>query len=145
MKSFIAKHAGKINAILECFDRLILRGHLPLASLGYCLTWMHSRRITLRVHDLPAGWQRFKDVVAAFAERLKTHAKALAEQAGRPYQHLPTHERMEQQARLLAETDGITEGLVCVYSTMETCRTFRVRYGQAPRSGRTPSRPLPSH
>ena len=38
-------------------------------------------------------------------------------------------ERMEENARELARHDGITEGLVCVYGAMETCRTFRVRYG----------------
>ena len=130
MKSFIAKHVGKINGALECFDRVILRGHLPLSGLGYCLAWLHSRKITLKVQGLAEGWRRFKDVVPELAERIKAHAKALAEQAGRPYQHLPSHERMEQQARQLAQEQGTREGLVCVYSTMETCRTFRVRYGQ---------------
>src|SRR5262249_17906350 len=33
--------------------------------------------------------------------------------------------------RQLAQQAGISDGLVCVYSTMETCRTFRVRYGQS--------------
>jgi hypothetical protein len=64
---------------------------------------------------------------------LKTHAKALAAQAGRAYIHLPMHERMEDNARALAEKDGLADGLVCVYSTMETCRAFRVRF--------TPGRP----
>src|SRR5204863_188648 len=36
---------------------------------------------------------------------------------------------MEENARAMAEADGITDGLVCVYSTLEACRTFRVRYG----------------
>jgi hypothetical protein len=36
---------------------------------------------------------------------------------------------METNARLMAERDGITEGLVCVYGAMETCRTFRIHYG----------------
>jgi hypothetical protein len=94
------------------------------------LTWLHPRQIPLRVRDLPEGWQRFKDVVPALAEQIKTHAKTLAEQARRPYRHLPSHQRMEQEVRVLAETDHIAEGLVCVYSMMETCGTFRVRYGQ---------------
>lgn len=64
-----------------------------------------------------------------FAEQLKAHARAMAAQAGRPYRHLPSHERMEENARVLAERDRITDGLVCVYGAMETCRTFRVRYG----------------
>jgi hypothetical protein len=37
---------------------------------------------------------------------------------------------MEDKARALAEQDGITDGLVCVYSTLENCQTFRVRYGE---------------
>ena len=37
-------------------------------------------------------------------------------------------ERMEENARETAQRDGISEGLVCVYGAMETCRTFRVQY-----------------
>jgi len=33
----MGKHGGKINGVLECFDRLIVRGHLPIAGLGYFL------------------------------------------------------------------------------------------------------------
>src|SRR5207244_4133820 len=40
VKSFIAKHRQKINGVLECFDRMILRGHLPMAGVGYFLGWM---------------------------------------------------------------------------------------------------------
>src|SRR5262249_61010690 len=39
------------------------------------------------------------------------------------------HERMEDNARALAGRDGIRDGLVCVYGTLENCHTFRVRYG----------------
>ena len=52
----------------------------------------------------------------------------MAEKAGRTYRHLSRPEPMEEHARQLAQRDGITEGLVCVYGAMETCRTFRVHY-----------------
>ena len=52
------------------------------------------------------------------------------------FDHLPSRERMEDNARALAAKDGITDGLVCVYGINETCRTFRVRYGDD-MSGRT--------
>jgi hypothetical protein len=130
VKSFIAKHAGKINAVLECFDRLILRGHLPMAGLGYFRTWLHSKHIGLNLKDLPPGWRNFKDAAPWFAEQLKAHAQTVAAAAGRPYRHLPTHERMEDNARALAVQDGITDGLVCVHSTLENCHTFRIRYSQ---------------
>jgi len=130
VKSFMAKHAGKINGVLECFDRVILLGHLPMASVGYFLTWMSSKRIALNLKTPRQGWWNFKDAAPWFAEQVKGQAQALAAQAGRPYRHLPAHEPMEKNARALAEQDGIAEGLVCVYSTLETCRTFRIRYGE---------------
>lgn len=136
MTSFIAKHGDKINGILECFDRVILRGHLPMAGPGYFSSWLYSKQIALNLQQPEPGWWNFKEAAPWFAETLKAHARGMAAQAGRPYRHLPTHERMEENARALAEQDGITEGLVCVYGTMETCRTFRVRYDdQGPKVG----------
>jgi hypothetical protein len=130
MNAFVAKHGEKINAVLACFDRVILRGHLPIAGVGYFSTWLYSKQIALNLQQPEPGWRNFQEAVPWFAETLKAHARAFADKAGRPYRHLPSHERMEENARTLAEQDGITEGLVCVYGTMETCRTFRVRYGE---------------
>ena len=130
MKSFVAKHAEQISAVLSCFDRVIIRGHLPMASVGYFLTWLHSKRIALNLKSPPEGWWNFKEAAPWFADKLKAHAQALAARAGRPYKHLPSHnEPMEDNARALAEKDNIAAGLVCVYSALEICRTFRIRYG----------------
>jgi hypothetical protein len=126
----VAKHGEKINGVLECFDRVIIRGHLPMAGAGYFSTWLYSKRIALNLQQPEPGWWNFKEAAPWFAETLKAHARAMAAQAGRPYRHLSSHERMEQNARALAEHDAITEGLVCVYGAMETCQTFRVRYDE---------------
>lgn len=131
MNAFVAKHRSEINGVLECFDRVILRGHLPIAGTGYFLRWLSSKQIALNLKQLPEGWWSFKEAAPWFAERLKAHVRQLAVQAGRPYRHLPCAERMEENARELARHDGITEGLVCVYGAMETCRTFRVQYHDA--------------
>jgi hypothetical protein len=136
MNSFIAKHADQINGVLECFDRVILRGHLPMAGPGYFSTWLWSKKISLNLQSPPEGWWNFKVAAPWFAKQLKAHAQALAASAQRPYTHLPSHQKMETTARALAERDGIRDGLVCVYGTNETCRTFRVRYGDgAPQVG----------
>ena len=90
------------------------------------------------MRELPDGWWNFKHAAPWFAETLKAHAPHLAEKAGRTYRHLSRPEPMEENARLLAQQDGITEGLVCVYGAMETCRTFRVQYGEhGPKRART--------
>lgn len=129
MQAFLNKHRGKISGVLHCFDRLILRGHLPMAAPGYFSTWLYSKRISLNLQDPPEGWWNFKEAAPSFAEQLKEHARAQAVAAGRPYQHLTSSVRMEENARALAAQDGIADGLVCVYSINETCRTFRVRFG----------------
>ena len=136
MNAFLAKHAAKIRGVLPCFDRVILRGHLPMAGLGYFSTWLYSKRISLNLQQPEPGWRNFKETAPWFADTLKAHAQQMAAQAGRPYRHLSSHEPMEENARALAEQDGITEGLVCVYGAMETCRTFRVRFDErGPRVG----------
>jgi hypothetical protein len=130
VNSFVAKHRAKINGVLECFDRVILRGHLPIAGAGYFSTWLFSKQIALNMRQLPDGWWNFKEAAPWFAEMLKAHARALAAQRGRRYRHLSRAEPMEENARELARQDAITDGLVCVYGAMETCRTFRVQYGE---------------
>jgi len=136
VKSFLAKHAEKIQGVLECFDRVIVRGHLPMAGPGYFSTWLYSKQIALNLQSPPEGWWNFKDAAPWFSKKVKAHALSLAEKAKRPYTHLSSRQRMEDNARPLAACDGITEGLVCVHGTHETCRTFRVRYGEgAPKAG----------
>lgn len=130
MKSFIAKHAAKVMGVLECFDRVIVRGHLPMVAPGYFSTWLYSKKISLNLQSPPEGWWNFKEAAPWFSQKLKAHAQALAAAAKRPYQHLPSHEKMETNARQIAERDGVRDGLVCVYSTLETCRTFRVRWSE---------------
>lgn len=133
---FLRKHGKRVQGMLSCFDRVILRGHLPMAGPGYFSTWLYSKKISLNLQSPPEGWWNFKEAAPWFSQRLKAHAQALAAEAGRPYRHVLARERLEESARALAERDGITQGLVCVYSTLETCRTFRVRYTDAgPKAG----------
>jgi hypothetical protein len=48
----------------------------------------------------------------------------MASQTGRPYQYLSEPARKEDLARKIAQRDGISEGLVCVFSVVEPCRAF---------------------
>jgi len=59
--------------------------------------------------------------------------RGLAEAAGRPvisFDHVKTRhyaQRNDDLAHRIAETDGITEGIICVISAVETCVSFQVR------------------
>ena len=60
MNSFVAKHRPEINGVLECFDRVILRGHLPIAR-GLFSTWLFSKQIALNMRQLSDGWWNFRN------------------------------------------------------------------------------------
>jgi len=66
--------------------------------------------------------------------RLKTHALDCCTRTGRPYEYLANVVRKEEMARKIAERDEIKQGLVCVLSVVEPCRTFSLAWnGRSPR------------
>lgn len=124
MERFLTRHQHRIAGIVTGFDRLLFRG-------------------TLRSISFPAGFDRFlasqrvlyKDF-AAFAERITTrvrsHADALAQQTGRPIEYLRSSATSkDDRAREILQRDGITEGLIVIFSCVESCRTFTVRGDRA--------------
>ena len=68
----------------------------------------------------------FKPFVSAHSERLKQHARGMAEKFGRPYLHLNGEIRKEEKARAIADSDGITEGLICILAAVEACQSFQL-------------------
>lgn len=58
------------------------------------------------------------------ALRVKDHAQEPARKQGRPFQYLPSRTRMEDLARQMAERERIQQGLVCIFSVVEPCRTL---------------------
>jgi hypothetical protein len=119
MDQFIATHADKLQGTLSCFNRVLFRGYLPFFS-GYAMaSFLETRKVHRR--DV-------KHFVLTQAYRLKDHARQMAAREGRPYQYFGERTRKEDLARQLAERDGITEGLVCVFATVEPCRTFSLRW-----------------
>jgi len=118
---FLKKHTSKIKGVLSCFDRVIMRGYLPICHPRGLAGWMYDRRV--RVRD-------FKTFAPAIAARLLNHAKEMAAKAGRPYAFHAKRQDKEELARQMARRDRITEGLVCVFSCLETCRTFRLKFGE---------------
>lgn len=121
MDQFIAKHADVIEGTLSCFDRVIFRGYLPFFSGAAMASFLDAQQVPR--HEV-------KSFVLEQADRLKDHARRMAEEAGRPFQYLAQQTKMETLARQLAERDGLQDGLVCIYSVVEPCRTYSLRWRQ---------------
>jgi hypothetical protein len=116
--SFIHKHQDKITGVLFCPDRLIFKGHLPIAYAQGMENFLADQGILLK---------NFKDFGPQQAQRLKDHAERLN---GGPLHFLRRKVRKDDLARQMAHSKGISEGLVGVFSCLETCPTFRLRYGK---------------
>lgn len=124
MGIFTDLHRESILGVVEGFDRLIFKGHFnsmfPNGAFGY---YLHQRGVLLR--DAKGFFEKETD-------RIVKHARTAAEQVNRPFIYLTsahTHasgESKEDMARVIAERDGITEGLVCIFSVIEPCRSFCV-------------------
>ena len=65
-----------------------------------------------------------------YYETLVNHAKTLAEQAGRPYEYRQGKFKKETFIDKLIREQRLTEGLVAVLCTQETCRTVKLKYAR---------------
>jgi hypothetical protein len=125
METFFSIHQDAILGQLSTFDRMLFKGHLTgLFPKGAFARFLGSQDVLLK---------DFGTYVETCTAALKTHAKQMAEAAGRPYIYLEnasTHasgSSKEDQARAIAARDRITEGLICVFAAVEPCRSFEVR------------------
>jgi hypothetical protein len=124
MERFLARHSTRIAGVVSGFDRLLFRGTLRSISFVDGMDrFLASQRIL------------YKDF-ATFAQRLtarvRTHAEALAHQSGRPLEYLRSSAiSKDGRAREILQRDGITEGLVCIFSCVESCVALTVRGDRA--------------
>lgn len=120
MERFLQRHQGRILGVLAGYDRILLRG--TLRSLSYVTgmgKFLGSQRVL------------YKDF-GAFAQHLsaqvKAQAEAIAQQHRRPLRYLESAQvSKEDLARSILEKDRIREGLVCVLTCVEPCRSFFLR------------------
>ena len=98
MKRFIDKHQAKITGTISCFDRILFKGHLPLgwpdAMEGFI------SRQGLRIKD-------FGRFVSTQSERIKQHAKDMANKTGRPYGCMTVNANPDKH-RLIFRSPGST-------------------------------------
>lgn len=122
MDSFSKKFEDSISSTLECFDRVIFKGHLPF----------HGEERVNKFVDHVLGMKRkeFLGFLAKKSEELVAHGKAMAEAAGRPYEYKQGSFRKEAFIDDIIRRDKLTEGLVAVLCVQETCPTVRLVHGK---------------
>jgi hypothetical protein len=123
--AFEELHRDRVSGSLAMFDRMIFKGHLSALYKqdgARCFLW--SQGVALK---------DFTAYAKATTERIANNARKLVADAGRPvisFDHVKTRNRTQHKdelAKSIAERDGITEGIICLISAVESCWSFQVR------------------
>jgi len=120
VNEFVAAHEADVMGVLEGFDRVVFRGTLSSISYPQGMgAFIGSRKVLYK------DYGRFAQ---GLSERLKAHAQETARRQGRPLVYVASPSASKERiARQIAERDRIDEGLICVLSCVEPCRTISIR------------------
>jgi hypothetical protein len=119
VKQFITKHEGSIVGVLSGWDRIRFRGTFrSLAVTRLLMSWLLDRQVMLK---------HFKPLALELTAALKASVEEVAATAGRTVQYLASSAlSKEDLVRELLRREGIEEGLVCVLSCVEPCRSYDI-------------------
>ncbi len=120
MERFLERHRGRVAGVLSGFDRVLFRG--TLRSISY------RNGMDIFLSSQHVLYKDFGVFAERLSERLKQHARALADEQGRPFRYLASPSvSKEDIARQIIAEDGVEEGLICVLSCVEPCQSYTIR------------------
>ena len=101
--------------MLGCFDRVLIFGTLP--RICWMTSFLFERKI--RIFDYPKFAEPFRN-------RIRENAEKVAAEAGIEIEFIRKRNfRKEDRVKELLEKRGEHPGLVCVFSAMEPCSTYK--------------------
>src|ERR1700756_3989086 len=126
MKEFIQRLGTSVLGVLQGFDRLRLRGTKRLlASVQGMSSYLFQRHILLK---------DFKAHALELTAQIRQATEKIAADAARPLLYLSSSSQdKEALARQLAARDGISQGLIAIFSCVEPCWTYAIHRNRATR------------
>ena len=127
MLPLVDRYQDRLKGCLQCFDRLIIWGTLPVVS--------HAAGLADFLYKSGVPLTRYAEFASQLRDGLVAHIRQLAQEAGVEIEYL-TSSRIRKEARIEAilQERGYHPGLVHIFEVTEPCRTFRILTGGA--SGR---------
>lgn len=120
MDQFITKHRSQVVGTLSGFDRVRFRGSMRvLATVRGLFSWLCEQKVLLK---------EFKPFALELTARLKSSVEAAAASGGRKIEYLASS-ALSKEALVaeLLRREKLDQGLVCVLSCVEPCRSFDIR------------------
>jgi hypothetical protein len=118
--AIVTGNSSRVIGVLDGWDRLVFRGCIPLLSyLEAMLLFLRHMGVLLK---------DYSEWALHLSDELKQACLAEATRLGRPVRYLPSsHVRKDELARQILRESPVSEGLVCAFTCLEPCRTFRIR------------------
>jgi len=112
------RHAGQIAGVLGCWDRMLIFGTLPkICFAGGMTSFLYERNI--RIFDYPRSAEPFRN-------RIRENAEKMAAEAGIEIEFIRKRNfRKEDRVKEILARRGEQAGLVCIFSAMEPCSTYK--------------------
>lgn len=122
MDTLIRRLGGKIKGVIEGFDRIVFKGGIrPLLYVGGASAFLRKRGVLNRDFK-PWMIEQSRSIVQA-AERLSRA------RCGVGVEHIGScHTDKEALVRQRQRRSGIREGLLGVWSCLESCQSYRARF-----------------
>lgn len=113
------RYAAQIAGVLGCWDRLLIFGTLPkICSAGGMTSFLYERKI--RIFDYPKFAEPFRN-------RIRENTEKMAAEAGIEIEFIRKRSfRKEDCVIEILASRGEGTGLVCIFSAMEPCSTYKL-------------------
>jgi hypothetical protein len=120
MNEFIVKHQKQVLGMLSGFDRIRFRGTFRVLAVAKLLmVWLTQQRVLIK---------DFGGFAESLTQTLKRAVEQVAQQRVRDIEFLRSSKySKEELVAELIRREGLTEGVVCVLSAVEPCRSYEVR------------------
>jgi hypothetical protein len=112
------RHAAQIEGVLGCFDRMLIFGTLPGICFAAGMTsFLFERKI--RIFD-------YRKFAEPYRNRIRENAEQMAAKGGVEIEFIRKRNfRKEDRVKEILAKRGEQAGLVCIFSAMEPCSTYK--------------------
>ena len=112
------RYADQIAGVLGCWDRVLIFGTLPKICYAEGMTsYLYEKHV--RIFDYPKFAEPFRN-------QLRENAERLAAENGIEIEFIRKRNvRKEDRVKAILAQRGEQPGLVCIFSVMEPCSTYK--------------------
>ncbi len=123
------KHPDEINGIITCYDRMIIQGYIP--------GWSHAEGMTSYFYANDIRIFDYSSFSQPLTEQIRENAQRIADENGIEIEFIRKLHAFRKDDRIqkIISESGKTEGLIHIFSAMESCSTYKPWHDKT--SGRT--------